>query len=314
MPTRVRHIIQAQQFSRSWLETQLFPEADRMATALKNNHTIGQLAGKSVCLLFYEPSTRTRISFEQAAAKLGMTFSSTENARDFSSAVKGESLPDTIRVANALQFDAIILRHNTEGSAKIAAKVSKIPIINAGDGGGQHPTQALLDVYTMKQHFSTLDNLTVAFVGDLKNGRTVRSAVYLLSKYRNIHFDFVAPHDFQMRPDILAYLTKHAISYALTDNLLKVSKRANILYLTRIQTERMAINIDKEVTGAQGVKLTDEVLANLHKNSIIMHPLPRVEAFGELKEKYTTDKRVVIFNQVLNGLYIRMALLKMLLS
>lgn len=310
--TQHNHILESQQFTRTWLEKVFFPQANLMRKAIATKGYEGSLVGKSGCLLFYEPSTRTRVSFEQAAAKLGMSFSSTENARDFSSAVKGESLIDTIRVMNALRFDTIILRHFTEGAAQEAASVSTIPVINAGDGKGQHPTQALLDIYTIYHKLGTVDGLTISFVGDLANGRTVRSLAFLLSMFKNITFNFVAPEAFQMRDDILSYLLEKKVSVRLVSRLADVSKESDVVYLTRIQKERT----DKRFLKADEahVKLTAQILESLPKNSILLHPLPRDEAFGELPEEYTNDSRVAIFEQVENGLYTRMALLKLLLA
>lgn len=172
MANKLKHILEVQQFDRSWIEKILFKEADRMRKMVSSSQVKPFLKGKSICLLFYEPSTRTRLSFQNAALLLGAHVASTENAKEFSSAVKGESLKDTIRTVNALRFDAIVLRSDVEGGASEAASVSNVPVINAGDAAGQHPTQALLDLYTFYRHFGRIDGLKVAIVGDLKNGRT----------------------------------------------------------------------------------------------------------------------------------------------
>lgn len=269
------------------------------------------LSDKTVCLLFYEPSTRTRISFQQAAIKLGAKVVVTENAKEFSSAIKGESLEDTIRVANALQFDAVVLRSELDNGANKAASVSNIPIINAGDGSGQHPTQALLDIFTIYQHFKKIDNLKVALVGDLKYGRTTRSLAYLLGKFKGIKIYLVAPNDLQMKNDILDYLNRHNVPYKQISKLRDCAKDVDVIYLTRAQKERMK---NKHRFKGQHVSVNEEILNLIKSNSIIMHPLPRSNDFNELPEIYTNDPRVQIFEQVENGLYTRMALLKMVLT
>ncbi|TSC90442.1 MAG: Uncharacterized protein G01um10145_114 [Microgenomates group bacterium Gr01-1014_5] len=307
----LRHILEAQQFSRGWLVEEFFSETRSMVKVVEARGN-GLLAGRSVCILFYEPSTRTRISFEQATTKLGATFSSTENAKEFSSAIKGESIKDTIRVVNALGYDAVVLRYHEVGGATEAASVSAIPIINAGDGTGQHPTQALLDLYTISRHFEKIDGLRVALVGDLRNGRTVHSLAYLLGKFEGITIDLVASDDFQIKPDILDYLRRHNVVFRQHADILACAGEIDIVYLTRAQKERMEGKTTNN--NHARVAIDEEVLAKLPKDSIIMHPLPRSDDFGELPEKFTNDPRVVIFEQVKNGLYTRMALLKMLLG
>lgn len=282
-----------------------------MRKALASKAHLSTLAGKSICVLFYEPSTRTRLSFQQAALKLGATVVDTENAKEFSSAIKGETIEDTTRVVNALGFDAMIMRSDQEGAADKAAVVSNIPIINGGDGTGQHPTQALLDLVTIHEHFPKIDGLKVAFVGDLKNGRTVRSLSYLLAKFQNMHFELIAPDSLQMRSDILDYFKKHKISFNMGANLSKVADKVNVIYMTRAQKERMKPG---EKFDANGVRITKEILKKLKKDTIIMHPLPRSNDFNEIPEEFTDDERVVIFDQVENGLYTRMALLNMVVK
>src|SRR6202022_4158888 len=176
--TGLRHVIEAQQFSRQLLD-ELFDRADDMRT--DPHRAAGRLQGRIMAALFYEPSTRTRLSFESAMLRLGGRTIGTDNARDFSSAAKGETLEDTIRIVSGYS-DVIVLRHNEEGAAKRAAAVSSVPIINAGDGPGQHPTQALLDLYTIRDDLGHIDGIRIAMVGDLANGRPVRSLTYLLSK------------------------------------------------------------------------------------------------------------------------------------
>src|SRR5256885_470069 len=187
--SRLRHVVESQQFSRALLE-ELFVRSDEIKR--EPHHFIGRLAGQVMAALFYEPSTRTRLSFEAAMLRLGGQTMGTDNAREFSSAAKGETLEDTIRIVSGYA-DVIVLRHSEEGAAKRAAAVSDVPIINAGDGPGQHPTQALLDLFTIRAELAKIDGVRVAMVGDLANGRTVRSLAYLLSKFKDIKLWFVAP-------------------------------------------------------------------------------------------------------------------------
>src|SRR5467141_4396460 len=193
--SRLRHVVESQQFSRALLED-LFARADEIKR--QPHHFSGRLNGRVMAALFYEPSTRTRLSFEAAILRLGGRTMGTDNAREFSSAAKGETLEDTIRIVSGYA-DVIVLRHSEEGAAKRAAAVSSVPIINAGDGPGQHPTQALLDLYTIKDELNRIDGIRVAMVGDLANGRTVRSLTYLLSKFKDIKIWFVAPPQVKMR-------------------------------------------------------------------------------------------------------------------
>jgi len=282
-----------------------------MKKLVLNGGHAGVLTGKSVCLLFYEPSTRTRISFQQAALKLGASVVATENAKEFSSAIKGESMKDTTRIINSYHFDAIVIRSDKEGAAQEAASVSNAAIINAGDGIGQHPTQALLDVYTIFEHFGKIDGLTVALVGDLKFGRTVRSLSYLLGKFKDIKIYLVAPEELQMRDDILKYYETHGIKYEKVETLPEVADKADVIYMTRAQMERMGK--DTKVDG-NNVRLTKAVLNKVPKNSIIMHPLPRSNDFNEIPEELTDDPRIFIFKEAENGLFTRMALLKMVIG
>lgn len=304
------HILSSQQFERTWLEKTLFPEILKMQKVVRSGKVLQTLKGKSVCLLFYEPSTRTRTSFEQAVIKLGGIPVTTENAKEFSSAIKGETMFDTTRIINAYYFSAIVIRSDYEGASTEAASVSKVPIINAGDGAGQHPTQALLDLFTIYEQFKKVDGVKVAMVGDLKYGRTVRSLSYLLSKFKKVHLELVAPKSLQMKDDILEHLKEHGVSFNITDNLAKVAPLVDVIYMTRAQKERMK---GEEVSG-DGVRLTREILDTVNKKSIVMHPLPRSNDFNELPDELTDDPRIKIFQQAENGLFTRMALLKMVIK
>src|SRR5205807_9667428 len=192
--SRLRHVVESQQFSRALLE-ELFVRSEEMKR--EPHHFIGRLAGQVMAALFYEPSTRTRLSFEAAMLRLGGTTMGTDNAREFSSAAKGETLEDTIRIVSGYA-DVIVVRHNEEGAAKRAAAVSAVPIINAGDGTGQHPTQALLDLYTIRAELGRISGLHVGLSGDLKHGRTARSLALLLALFPRVELTLIAPPSLAM--------------------------------------------------------------------------------------------------------------------
>ncbi len=302
-----RHILRGQDFTPELLGL-LFARADEHTDALGDPKKIASLQergrGAHVFTLFYEPSTRTRLSFETAAHNLGLGVIGTENAREFSSASKGETIEDTIRVLNQYRPVAIVMRHHEEGAAERAAAVSDVPIINGGDGRGQHPTQALLDLYTIKSELGRTDDLRVIIGGDLANGRTGRSLVYLLSKFPKVHFTFVAPESLEMAQDIKDHLTEHGLSYKETRELDGVLEDADVVYWTRVQKERLAEGVNYEAVSKQ-YELGQEQLAKMKPNSIIMHPLPRV---NEIKAEVDSDKRAAYFRQAGYGLPIRMAL------
>lgn len=300
------HVLSVDQFDANKLD-KIFALAQSIEVQLSKPDTALKLsqkhAGKQVCTLFYEPSTRTRLSFETAALKLGMGVVSTENAAGFSSAAKGETLEDTINVLNNYGLTAIIMRHNETGAAAKAATVSKVPILNAGDGKGEHPTQALLDAYTIKKQFGRLDNLKVVVGGDLKHGRTVRSLCKLLALYPKNHISFVSLPELQIEQDILDLLDKSGTTYVKTDQLEDELPDAQVVYWTRLQKERLD-NPDSIANG--GFTLTKANITKLPEEAIIMHPLPRVD---EIHTDVDSDPRAKYFEQAGNGLYIRMALL-----
>ena len=299
------HIIESQQFSREIL-FQLFKIADELRDNCKDC-----LKGKIMATLFYEPSTRTRLSFESAMLRLGGKVIGTENAKEFSSAIKGESLEDSIRVISRY-CDCIIIRHNEEGAAKKASESSKVPVINAGDGKGQHPTQALLDIYTIYKEFGKIDGLKITMVGDLLSGRTVRSLCYLLGKFNNIEIIFVSPENLKISNDIKDYLKKHDIKFREEDDLNKILPEVNIIYMTRIQKERMSLQ-DYEKANKKFV-INEDNFNLIKKDSRIMHPLPHVEEIDLPISIEENDKRVAYFRQAENGLFIRMALLDVILN
>jgi aspartate carbamoyltransferase catalytic subunit len=303
---RLRHVIESQQFSRSLLED-LFARSEEIKR--EPQKFMGRLAGQVMAALFYEPSTRTRLSFEAAMLRLGGQTMGTDNAREFSSAAKGETLEDTIRIV-AGYADVIVLRHNEEGAARRAAAVSSVPVINAGDGPGQHPTQALTDLYTIRDELGRIDGVRVAMVGDLANGRTARSLAYLLSKFKDIKLWFVAPPQVAMREDLKAHLEEHHVPWVETQDLESVLPEVDVVYQTRIQKERFA---DPEAySEVKGIYRIDKSsLALMRKYAILMHPLPRVD---EIAPEVDTDPRAAYFRQARNGLHIRMALLDRLLT
>jgi aspartate carbamoyltransferase catalytic subunit len=302
---KLHHCIESQQFTRELLY-ELFEKADELK--IKNSNS---LDGKILASLFYEPSTRTRLSFESAMLRLGGQVIGTENAKEFSSAIKGESLEDTTRIISAY-CDVIVIRHNEEGAAKICSEVSKVPVINAGDGKGQHPTQALLDVYTIYKEFGRVNELKIAMVGDLSSGRTVRSLCYLLGKFEKNEIIFVSPENLRMKEDIREYLMKHNISFREENDLNKILCEADIIYMTRIQKERMTI---EDYEKAKGKFVINAENFNLVKpDSRIMHPLPHVEEIDLPVTIENSDKRIAYFKQAENGLYARMALLDNILG
>jgi aspartate carbamoyltransferase catalytic subunit len=305
---KLHHVIESQQFSLPVLQ-ELFDTAHRMEKVVARGGT-RDYSGRIMASLFYEPSTRTRFSFESAMIRLGGCCISTENAREFSSVSKGETLEDSIRVINGYA-DVIVMRHNEVGAAKRAAAVSQIPVINAGDGIGQHPTQALLDIYTIRKELGNIDGLNIAMVGDLSQGRTVRSLAYLLSKFERIKIYFVAPAALKMKQDILDHLEEHNVWYAEETDLSKVAPEVDVIYQTRIQKERFADRIE-DYEKSRGIYIINKhVLSLMKERAILMHPLPRVD---EITTDVDSDPRAAYFRQAQNGLFVRMALLSMVLS
>ncbi len=298
----LKHVIESQQFDRETLDN-LF---DLSAKMEKYSQKDKVLHNKIMASLFYEPSTRTRMSFESAMIRLGGTVISTESAGQFSSAAKGETLEDTIRIISTYS-DVIVLRHYESGASQRACSVSRVPIINAGDGAGQHPTQALLDLYTIKKEKGKIDGIKIALVGDLYYGRTVRSLSYLLAKYDNIFIYFCAPRVVRMRDDIKEYLTRHNVKWEEDDDLKRVAKKVDVIYQTRIQRERFA-DKQEEYNEAKGIYVINkELMQHVPDDTIILHPLPRVD---EISPEVDDDPRAAYFRQAENGLYVRMALLK----
>jgi aspartate carbamoyltransferase catalytic subunit len=300
----LRNVVEVGQFDRPMVED-LFRRADQMRQLPRD---AAPLAGRILATIFYEPSTRTRLSFEAAMLRLGGQVISTENAREFSSAIKGESVEDTVRIV-AGYADAIVIRHYEQGAAARAAAVSPVPIINGGDGPGEHPTQALLDLYTIQHELGRIDDLKVALVGDLKYGRAVRSLALLLGLTHGTEVVFVSPPNVPMGEDVRRALTARGIAWRDEADLAAVLPQVDVVYQTRIQRERFAST--EEYQAARGIYvIAKPAVARLPPHAIVMHPLPRVD---EITPDVDADPRAAYFRQAHNGVYLRMALLDQLL-
>ena len=300
---KLRHVIQAQQFTVPLL-MELFGRARGMERIVTRGGSL-DYQNRIMATLFYQPSTRTRLSFEAAMHRLGGRVISTEHARAFSSEVEGEQVEDSIRIIGSYS-DLIVIRHHEAGGAERAARVSPVPLINAGDGeGGQHPTQALLDLYTIYRERS-LDGLSVAFIGELDKGRTARSLAYLLAKFERVKIFFVSPPALRMKSDILQYLDEHNVHYELESDVGKVIGEVNVIYQTRIRPDRV---VDSETVKRYSINTAS--LSRMRADAMILHPLPRTV---ELDATVDGDPRAIYFRQAVNGLYVRMALLTMLLE
>ncbi|WP_245983227.1 aspartate carbamoyltransferase [Ammoniphilus oxalaticus] len=296
------HILGAKQFDRASLED-IFSLTKEMEQVEASGGS-DRYKNKVMTTLFFEPSTRTRLSFESAMSRLGGKVIGTENASQFSSAIKGESLEDTIRIVSGYS-DVIVMRHTDIGAAEKAAAVASVPIINAGDGAGEHPTQALLDIYTIEKELGQVDGLKIGMIGDLTYGRTVHSLSYLLANFNNVTIYYVAPENVLIPPYVKKYLEEKGIAYVETNDLEQVAANADVLYQTRIQKERFPSL--EEYEKAQGKYVIDQSILDVMKEkAIILHPLPRA---GEIAPEVDLDRRAAYFRQAQNGLYIRMSII-----
>jgi len=301
--TRLGHVIESQQFTVPLL-MELFNRSRGMERVVARGGTL-DYHNRILATLFYQPSTRTRFSFEAAMHRLGGRVLSTEHARAFSSEIEAEQVEDSIRIIGHY-CDVIVIRHHEEGGARRAAQVSPVPVISAGDGqGGQHPTQALLDLYTIYRE-RPLDGLSVALIGELDKGRTARSLAYLLAKFERIKLFFVSPPELQMKPDILDYLAENDVQYELVSDIDRVIGEVDVVYQTRIRPERIA-----DARRLRQYAIDSTVLPKMKKDAMILHPLPRTV---ELDKTVDGDPRAMYFKQAANGLYVRMALLTMVLE
>jgi aspartate carbamoyltransferase catalytic subunit len=277
--------------------------AQRFENVMSAGGRLTNLVGKVMATLFYEPSTQTRLTFETAMLRLGGHVVSVTNGAISSSAVKGELLFDTGRMINGYA-DLAVIRHMKEGSAKELADGASVPVINAGDGAGQHPTQALMDVYTIQKEKGFLNNLTVTLAGDLKNGRTVHSLSWLLGKY-GPRFYFVSPEELRMPAEITKSLRDDGIDVIETTDLAAAAAKTDVLYMTRIQKERFADEAEYE--RLKGTYVINQALIEKAKHGVtIMHPLPRLEEISREVDDYDG---AAYFRQAANGLPIRMAVI-----
>jgi aspartate carbamoyltransferase catalytic subunit len=298
----MKHVLEAQQFNKRAI-TELFDVAERMEEVVAKGGN-DDLRGKIMATLFYSISTRTRLSFESAMHRLGGSVISTEHPQLFSDVAGGSSLEDSIRMVGSYA-DVVVLRHPEEGAAQRAAAVAGVSVINAGDGGGQHPTQALLDLYTIHRAIGGIDGASVVVMGDLANSQTVRSLCYFLGKYTGIKLSLASPSEFAMHPDIIEYLQRHNVPvtevFDPTQELTHAIEQADVVY----QTE-----LPQGADAPPPFVVNKQLLGHMKQRAIIMHPFPRRAGIAP---EVDDDPRAFYFQQIKNGLFIRMALLKSLL-
>ena len=306
VPWYGKSILTVKQFSQDDLRY-IFGVAHEMREMVERVGTFDLLKGKILVNLFYEPSTRTSASFTAAMERLGGSVIPINEVK-YSSVAKGESLPDTIRSLECYS-DVIVLRHPEVGASALAAQYARKPIINAGDGIGEHPTQALLDLFTIIEEKGNVEGLTITMLGDLKNGRTVHSLSRLLSLY-DVKLNFVSPEILRLPKEIISELEDKGIpvrEYALLDQAISES---DVLYVTRVQKERFEDPQDYENVKGTYI-ITSQSLAEAKEDLVLMHPLPRV---GEISMELDDDPRAAYFRQMEYGMYVRMALLAMVLG
>ena len=300
-------ILSVGQFSGDQL-AYIFDVAEEMRGLCERKGGADLLRNRVLACLFYEPSTRTSASFIAAMERLGGSVIPITQGVQFSSVSKGESLHDTIRTLEQYS-DVIVLRHPETGAAGIAAAAAAIPVINAGDGTGEHPTQALLDLFTIKEELGKLDGLHVAMVGDLRYGRTVHSLTQLLSRY-DVRFTFVSPEILRLPLDYMNQVIDSGKQARETYNVADVIGGADVIYVTRVQKERFT-DLAQYESVKDFYRITPDLMAEAKANAIVMHPLPRV---NEIDVRVDSDPRAAYFRQVKNGMYIRMALLAAVLG
>ena len=301
----MRHLIDILDLTPAEIDELLATANDIIAHPYDYAH---KCAGKKLATLFFEPSTRTRLSFEAAMYELGghvIGFSDAAN----SSSSKGESVSDTVRVVGCYA-DIIAMRHFKEGAPMVAAMKSTVPIINAGDGGHNHPTQTLTDLLTIRREKGRLDRMTVGFCGDLKFGRTVHSLINALSRYEGIRFVLVSPDELKLPSYVKDVLKEKKLEYVQTDNLDAVLPELDVLYMTRVQKERF-FNEEDYIRLKNSYVLTKEKMGLAKPDMAVLHPLPRV---NEIALDVDDDPRAAYFEQVQNGVYVRMALIMTLLG
>jgi len=299
-------ILSTMDFSREEIE-HIIAVAEQFVPVAFKEKTSNLLENKIMAALFYEPSTRTRLSFESAMNRLGGRVLSVVGAEN-SSLAKGETLWDTGKMVESY-VDVIVMRHPTPGSPKEMAESANVPVINAGDGGGEHPTQALLDVFTVMREHKTIDGLTIALVGDLKYGRTVHSLSYLLSHFK-VKLILVSPEKLKMPAEIIEHFKKNQVEFEETEDLSVALTKAQVLYDTRVQKERFS-DVNEYEKYKHYYVLTKELVEKYNPKLTIMHPLPRV---GEIHESVDALPGAAYFRQAQNGVALRMALLAMVLG
>lgn len=301
-----KDILSVKQFNRADLDY-IFEVAHEMRMMVERVGAFDLLKGKILANLFYEPSTRTSSSFTAAMERLGGSVIPINEVK-YSSVSKGESLPDTVRSLECYA-DVIVLRHPEVGASALAAEYARKPVINAGDGVGEHPTQALLDLFTIIEELGRADGITVTMLGDLKYGRTVHSLARLLSLFE-VHINYVSPEILQMPREIVAELDEKSVPQAEYTALESALAKTDVLYVTRVQRERFENPEDyQKVSGAYVI--TPETLQSAKDKMIVMHPLPRV---GEISMEVDSDPRAAYFRQMEYGMYVRMALLALVLG
>jgi aspartate carbamoyltransferase catalytic subunit len=278
-----------------------------LASGFESNPVNRLLDGKVVATLFFEPSTRTRLSFESAINKLGGKIVGFTDSSS-SSVSKGETLHDTIRMVSSYS-DLIVMRHPVEGSARYASEVASVPVINAGDGANQHPTQTILDLYSIRKTQGTLENLNIFMVGDLKYGRTVHSLMMAMSRW-NATFNFISPEELRMPDEFKLYLDNCGLKYYEHTDFTEIISKADIIYMTRVQKERFSDPMEYEKVKNVYV-LRNSMLKNTKANMRILHPLPRV---NEIHTDVDTNPKAYYFDQALNGVFTRQAILCYLLG
>jgi len=301
----LKNIISIKDLERSDIDY-IIDEASKLEDIAKSREISEELKGKILGLMFFEPSTRTKMSFETSMKRLSGECIGFENTGS-SSVSKGESIADTAKMFEGY-CDALVIRHEMEGVSKFISDVVDVPVINAGDGASQHPTQTLLDLYTIKKEIGSIDNIKIALIGDLKYGRTVHSLANALTLYDNVELYFVSPDKLKMPQEILHDLDKAGMSYSETSNISDVIDKVNVLYVTRIQKERFA-DIDDylEIKGAYIIN--KKMLEG--KDLIVMHPLPRID---EIDGDVDDTKYNKYFTQAANAVPVRMAILKTLIK
>jgi aspartate carbamoyltransferase catalytic subunit len=301
-----RNVVSIRDFQRAEIDA-LLASAEKMVPIVQGKKKNTDLEGRVLCTLFYEPSTRTRLSFEVAMQRLGGSAVGFSDPL-LSSSKKGETLADTIRIADGLA-DVIVLRHPKEGAARLAAEYAVHPVINAGDGAGEHPTQTLLDLFTIQQEKKRIDGNTIVLCGDLKFGRTVHSLAVALAQYKS-RIVLVAPNSLPMPKEVLEEVRARGATVEVTTDLNAAVQEADVLYCTRIQAERFGDPEEyRKVAGTY--RITNALLATGKKNLIVMHPLPRVD---EIHPEVDRSPHARYFQQAANGVPVRMALLRAVLE